>query len=155
MRANLAKRRAGLIDQQVDYMSGPLFAQGAKTPQECLAGKCRVGAERQRPGDIRAAAHAAVEDDGRPMTYLRHDGWQDVDRCRQRLNLSPSMFETQMPSTPSDRAFSASAGCMMPLSTSGRFHRSRKRATSSHVNAPPISSRANLITSLRRAPSPA
>ena len=92
MRANLAKRRAGLIDQQVDYMSGPLFAQGAKTPQECLAGKCRLGTERQRPGDIRAAAHAAVEDDGRPMTYLRHDGWQDVDRCRQRLNLSPSMI---------------------------------------------------------------
>ena len=94
---DLAERRAGLINQQVDDMSGPLFTQGAKTPQEGLAGKCRVGTERQRPGHIRADAHTTVEDDGRPLADLRRDGRQDVDRCRQRLDLAAAMVFAPYP----------------------------------------------------------
>ena len=48
----------------------------------------------------------------------------------------PPWFETMTPSTPSASAFSASLGCRMPLRTSGRFQRSRKRATSYQVKAP-------------------
>ena len=37
----------------------------------------------------------------------------------------PPWFDTQMPSMPSDTAFSASAGCRMPLTSIGPFQRSR------------------------------
>ena len=49
----------------------------------------------------------------------------------------PPWFDTQMPSAPSATARSASCGCKMPLTTNGRFQRSRNRANSSQVWLPP------------------
>ena len=39
----------------------------------------------------------------------------------------PAWFETMMPSTPQAAAFTASPGCRMPLTISGRGQRSRSR----------------------------
>src|SRR6476646_174465 len=71
---DLAKRGAGLVDQKIDRMLGALRTQGPQAPQESLAGKGGVGAQRQRPHHVGAAAHAAVEKDGRPASDLRGDG---------------------------------------------------------------------------------
>src|SRR5262249_10679984 len=87
-----------------------------------------------------------------PLTSETTAGSTSID-AGSASNCRPPWFETQIPSMPSDTALAASAGCMTPLSTSGRFQRSRKRAISSQVKAPPISLRVKAITSLVPAPS--
>src|SRR5262249_27632536 len=62
--ADLAECGAGLLDQDVDDMSGPAAAQRTEAPQESLAGECRLGAERKRPRHVGAAADARVHHHG-------------------------------------------------------------------------------------------
>ena len=153
---DLAERRACLVDQQVDDVLGALASERAEAPEHRLAGKRRMRPERHRAARRRAPLRTPESNStvAREPTCAATAGSTSIGAGSASI-WRPPWFETQTPSMPSETAVSASAGCMMPLSTSGFFHLSRKRAISSQVKAPPISLRAKLITSFVPAFSPA
>src|SRR5262245_51587081 len=102
MGTDLAKRRAGLITQQIDNVTWAPRAKRAQPPEEGLAGKGRVGAECKRAHHVGAAAHAAVEKDRRAAAQLGGDRRQHIDRGGQRLDLpaavigNPNAVDTEL-----------------------------------------------------------
>src|SRR6185312_8248817 len=90
--AELAEARAQLVDEDAEHVSGPLLAERAEAPEEGLAGERRIGAERDRPRHIDAAAHAAVIDDRHALADRLGDRRQAIDRRRQSLDLPAAMI---------------------------------------------------------------
>ena len=155
-------RRSGRAPRASRRSAGRSHARALGPPsaprphRNALPAKAACAPSATRAHHVEAAAHAGIEQDrwpasrpaprspaarrsapAAPRSGGRRGSRPRCRRCRARSHVS------------------ASAGCMMPLSTSGFFHLSRKRAISSQVNAPPISLRAKLITSLMLAFSPA
>src|SRR5260370_24008035 len=91
MGADLAERRPRLFNHQIDHVSRPGLPQRAEAPEKGLAGKSRMGTQRDRADHVEPAADAAVHHRGGPASHLRHDGSQHIDRRRQGFDLTPAM----------------------------------------------------------------
>ena len=87
VRAQLADRGLGLLHEDIDDVAGALLAERTETPQECLAGECRGGAERVSTHNVGAAADARIVQHRRALADLFNDRRQDIDRCRQGVDL--------------------------------------------------------------------
>src|SRR5262249_57557847 len=88
MGPNLAKRRAGLVTQQIDDVTWPIRTECAEPPEKSLASKGCVSAERQRAYHVGTAANAAVEKDRGAAPHLRPDRRQHVDGRRRSHGLT-------------------------------------------------------------------
>src|SRR5579885_3089713 len=84
---DLAERRAQLVDVEIDELRRSVVAERAQGPQERLAGKRTVGAERERPHHVLAGTDAAVENDGGLFARRRGDGGETIDRWTERFDL--------------------------------------------------------------------
>src|SRR5450830_556704 len=89
--ADLAERGAQFVDVEVNELGRPVVAERSDRPQERLAGKSRIGAERERAHHVLPTADATVEHDGRPLADRRDDPRQAIDRRHQRLDLASAM----------------------------------------------------------------
>src|SRR5262245_3611739 len=65
-RTDLAECRFHLVDHEIDDVEGPFCAERAEAPQKGFAGKCGIGAQRNRAHHVEPRAHAAIQHHGRP-----------------------------------------------------------------------------------------
>ena len=90
--AELAERRADIVDVNVDQVRRSLFAQRAEAPQERFAGKRRVGTQRHGPRRIDPGSHATVVKQRGAVADPVGDRGQHVNRRRQRVDLAAAVI---------------------------------------------------------------
>ena len=79
-RPGLPHRHPELVEDQIDGLRDAVFSEGAEAPHIGPADPDRIGAQRQRLEDVRAAADAAVDEHRHPAPDRADDLGQRVDR---------------------------------------------------------------------------
>ena len=103
-RTDLPQGRLHFVDEKVKHVAGTLRPQRPQAPQEGLARKDRISAERDRSDHVEPGADAAVQHDHHPAADGTTDGGERVDRCRETFHLTSAMIRHNDAIDPESRA---------------------------------------------------
>src|SRR5438105_2809303 len=104
-RPNLAKGRAHLVNHDIDDVAWTFGPQSCEGPEERLAGKRQIRAQRERAHDIESRTNAGIEHHRGTLADRALYRRQCVDRGRQSFDLAPAMVRDDDRVDPERHAF--------------------------------------------------